>query len=80
MSAFEVLAPPNPDWRQLIQEIHVPTLFVIGGRGIVSLATACELQSLNPSLRYELIPDGGHGLPYDEPVRLGAVISEFSQK
>lgn len=76
-SAFEVLTPPNPDWRELVRTIAVPTLLLIGDRGVVSLETACELQSLNPLLRYELIADTGHGLPYDEPVRSGAAILAF---
>jgi pimeloyl-ACP methyl ester carboxylesterase len=77
MSAFEVLTPPNPDYHELIRSIRAPTLLVIGGKGIVSLDTARELQELNPLLRYELIPDGGHGLPYDQPERLGAGIMAF---
>ncbi|MFK0163057.1 alpha/beta fold hydrolase [Rhizobium sp. NPDC090279] len=77
MSAFEVLTPPNPDYRELVQGISVPMLLVIGDRGIVSLDTARELQKLNPLLRYELITDAGHGLPYDQPERLGTVIMPF---
>lgn len=77
MSAFEVLTPPNPDYHELIRSISVPILLVVGGKGIVSLGTAHELQKLNPLLRYELIPDGGHGLPYDQPERLGAGIMSF---
>lgn len=76
-SAFEVLTPPNPDWRELVRAISVPTLLLIGDRGVVSLETARELQSLNPLLRYELIADAGHGLPYDEPARSGAAILAF---
>ncbi|HEX2814636.1 MAG TPA: alpha/beta hydrolase [Sphingopyxis sp.] len=76
-SAFEVLTPPNPDWRDLVRTLTVPTLLLIGDRGVVSLETARELQSLNPLLRYELIADAGHGLPYDEPARSGATILAF---
>ncbi|MGY5804671.1 alpha/beta fold hydrolase [Rhizobium sp. LEGMi12c] len=77
MSAFEVLTPPNPDYRELVQSIGVPILLVIGDKGVVSLDAARELQKLNPLLRYELIADAGHGLPYDQPERLGAVIMSF---
>lgn len=76
--AFEVLTPPNPDWRHLMGDIRVPTLLILGGRGIVSVDTAAELQRLNPLLRYELIPDAGHGMPYDDPERVGAIVSAFS--
>ena len=77
MSAFQVLTPPTPDFHELVRNIHVPLKLLIGDRGIVSLDTARELQNLNPLLRYELIPDAGHGLPYDEPERLGAAVSTF---
>ncbi|MBO9697895.1 MAG: alpha/beta hydrolase [Sphingopyxis sp.] len=76
-SAFEVLTPPNPDWRELVRTIAVPTLLLIGGRGVVSIETARELQSLNSLLRYRLIADAGHGLPYDEPEQSSAAILAF---
>lgn len=77
LSAFEVLTPPNPDYREFIRSISTPTLRVISDKGIVSLGTARELRKLNPLLRYELITNGGHGLPYDQPERLGARITSF---
>lgn len=77
VNAFQVLMPPNPEYRELITNIDVPILLVLGDRGIVSLDTARELQSLNPSLSFELIRDAGHGLPYDEPDRLGAIVESF---
>ena len=77
MSAFEVLTPPNPDYRELIRSISAPTLLVIGNKGVVSIDTSRELQKLNPLVRYELITDGGHGLPYDQPERLGVEIMSF---
>lgn len=80
LSAFEVLTPPNPDWRELISNIPVPMLLLIGDRGVVSLDTARELQSLNPLLRYELISDAGHGLPYDKPAQAGAVMGTFLER
>lgn len=76
--AFEVLTPPNPDWRQLVQDIRVPTLLLLGSRGVVSVDTASELQRLNPLLRYEFIPDAGHGMPYDDPERVGKAVSAFA--
>lgn len=76
-AAVEVLTPPNPDWRELMRSIRVPSLLVIGESGIVSRETAAELQALNPMLRFEVVPNVGHGLPYDEPEQLGAVISAF---
>jgi len=77
IGAFNVLTPPNPDYRELVRNIRVPILLVIGGKGVVSLETAQELRNLNRHLRYELIPDAGHGLPYDEPDRLAMVVKSF---
>ncbi len=79
LEAFEVLTPPNPDYRELVSSIDAPILLVLASSGIVSVEAARELQSLNPLLRYELIPDVGHGLPYDKPEHLGEVILSFSR-
>jgi N-formylmaleamate deformylase len=76
-NAFDVLIPPNPEFDELIRNIYVPTLLVLGSEGIVSAETARELHALNPDLQYKLIPDVGHGLPYDEPARLAAAIDSF---
>jgi N-formylmaleamate deformylase len=77
IDAFDVLTPPNPEYRELVRSIFAPILLVIGGKGVLSLETAQELQNLNRRLRYELIPDVGHGLPYDQPDRLAAVVESF---
>ena len=79
INAFEILAPPNPDYRELVSAISVPVLLVIGGNGVVSLETARQLQKLNQRLRYERIPDVGHGLPYDLPDCFAAVVRSFLQ-
>lgn len=76
-AAFDVLAPPNPDWRAIVHEIRFPILLLIAERGIVSLETAQELQRSNPLLSVELITDAGHGLPYDVPERLRDIVSSF---
>jgi pimeloyl-ACP methyl ester carboxylesterase len=78
MGAFDVLTPPNPEYRQLVSTIDAPTLLVIGDTGnVVSLETAMELQSLNPRMRVEQIRDAGHALPYDQPARFAAVVRSF---
>jgi N-formylmaleamate deformylase len=77
-AAFDVLTPPNPDYRRLVTAISVPILLVIGGDGaVVSFETARELQSLNPRLRFEQIKDAGHGIPYDHPDHLAALARSF---
>jgi N-formylmaleamate deformylase len=77
ISAFEILTPPNPDCRDLISAINVPTLLLVGEKGVVSGEIAGELLDLQPSLTYEVIPDAGHGLPYDQPQQLGRTILSF---
>lgn len=77
VKAFDVLIPPNPEFDELIRNIYVPTLLVLGSEGIVSTDTAQALHKLNPELQYKLIPDAGHGLPYDEPARLAAAVDAF---
>ena len=77
LQAFDVLIPPNPEFDELIRNIYVPTLMVLGSEGIVSAQTARALHRINPDLQYKVIQDAGHGLPYDEPARLAAAIHAF---
>jgi N-formylmaleamate deformylase len=76
--AFDVLTPPNPDYRQLIEGLAVPSLLVIGDLGaVVSREVAADLAQLNRRLRVEQIVDAGHGIPYDQPERLATVVRAF---
>jgi pimeloyl-ACP methyl ester carboxylesterase len=78
MSAFDVLTPPNPDYRQLVSTIDVPILLAIGDTNpVVSLETARELQNLNPRVGVEQIQGAGHGVPFDQPERLAAAVRSF---
>jgi len=77
--AFDILTPPNPEYRQLVSTICVPTLLVIGDNSVVSFETARELQNLNPRLRVEQISHAGHALQYDQPERFAAVVRSFLQ-
>lgn len=78
MSAFDVLTPPTPNYRQVVSAIEVPSLLVIGGSaGVVSPAVAADLQRLNPRLHVEQIPEVGHGLHYDQPERFVGVVKSF---
>jgi pimeloyl-ACP methyl ester carboxylesterase len=80
LDAFDVLTPPNPEYRRVVSAIAVPTLLVIGDSSpVVTLEMATELRSLNPRVRIERIRDAGHGLPFDQPERLGAVVAAFSR-
>ncbi len=77
MGAFDVLTPPNPPYRDVVSAIDVPTLLVIGDKPVVTLDMLVGLRSLNPRLRIEQIPNAGHGLPFEQPERLGDVVASF---
>ncbi|MFT3765906.1 MAG: alpha/beta hydrolase [Minicystis sp.] len=78
MDAFDVLTPPNPDHRDVVRAIDVPSLLVIGDDSpVVTLDMATELRSLNPRLRIEEVQGAGHGLPFERPERLGEVVVSF---
>ncbi|MCU1393999.1 MAG: hydrolase (pyridoxal phosphatase) Cof [Ilumatobacteraceae bacterium] len=76
-SAFEVLKPPNPEFRAVAGAIEVPTVIVIGDSGVVSLELAVELSQHNPRITVEQIPNAGHGLPFDQPEQLERVVLSF---
>jgi N-formylmaleamate deformylase len=80
MGAFEVLAPPNPEYRDVVSAIDVPSLLVIGDDPVVTLEMATELRSLNPRMRIEQVQDAGHGLPFEQPDRLGEVVLSFLRR
>ena len=77
MSAFDVLTPPNPDYKLLVSKIDVPSLLVFGDKGVVPSAVAEELQLLNPRFQVEQIRNAGHGLHLDQPERFATVIKSF---
>jgi pimeloyl-ACP methyl ester carboxylesterase len=77
MAAFDVLTPPNPEFRQLVKGIDIPSLLVMGDTGVVSPAVAEELQLLNPRFQIQLIQKAGHGLQYDQPEKFAAVVKAF---
>jgi pimeloyl-ACP methyl ester carboxylesterase len=75
--AFDVLTPPNPDYKMLISAIDVPSLLVFGDKGVVSPVVAEELKRLHPRLRVEQIREAGHGIHFDQPERFASVIKSF---
>lgn len=77
INAFEVLTPPNPDCRELVSALQVRTLLLAGERGVVSREIATELLGRQPLLTYKVIPDAGHGLPYDQPQHIGTATLAF---
>jgi pimeloyl-ACP methyl ester carboxylesterase len=77
MAAFDVLTPPNPDYRDVVRAIDVPSLLVIGDSPVVTLDMATELRGLNPNVRIERVANAGHGLPFEQPERLGELVVSF---
>jgi N-formylmaleamate deformylase len=78
IGAFDVLTPPNPEYRDLVCAIDVPILLVIGDSSpVVTLEMATELRRLNPRVRIEQVQDASHGPPFEQPERLGAVVASF---
>jgi len=78
MSAFDILTPPNPQFMQLVGDIEVPSLIVIGDKGnVVTPALAAELLRLNPRFQVQQIQDAGHGLHYDQPEQFADVVKTF---
>jgi pimeloyl-ACP methyl ester carboxylesterase len=78
IGAFDVLTPPNPEYRDVVSAIAVPSLLVIGDSSpVVTLEMATELRSLNPRVRVEQVQGAGHGLPFEQPERLGEVVVSF---
>jgi pimeloyl-ACP methyl ester carboxylesterase len=77
IAAFDVLTPPNPDYKRLVGAIDVPSLLVFGDKGVVSSVVAKEIQRLNPRFQVDQIPEVGHGLHYDQPERFAAIVRSF---
>ncbi len=44
---------------------------------LFTLEMATELRSSNPRVRIEQVQDAGHGLPFEQPERLGEVVVSF---
>jgi pimeloyl-ACP methyl ester carboxylesterase len=77
VTAFDVLTPPNPPYREVVRAIDVPSLLVIGATPVVTPEMATELRGINPRVRVEQIRDAGHGLPFEQPERLGELVVSF---
>ncbi len=78
IAAFDVLAPPSPDYHELVCKIAVPAFLIVGDSGsVVSIEEARELQRLNPNIRIAQIQDAGHGLQYDQPERFAELVRSF---
>lgn len=77
IKAFDVLTPPNPDYKQLVKKIDVPSLLIYGDTGVVSADVAEELQHFNSRFKVEQIREAGHALHLDQPERFSTVVKSF---
>jgi N-formylmaleamate deformylase len=75
LAAFDVLTPPNPDYREVVRAITIPTLLVIGDSPVVTHEMGAEL-----GLRTVEIRDAGHGVPFDQPERVAEVVAAFARE
>ncbi len=77
MSALDVLTPPNPEFRELVRRIDVPTLLILGEKGVLSLEAVNELKAIDSRIHIERIEGAGHGVHYDRPARFEAIVRSF---
>jgi N-formylmaleamate deformylase len=76
--AFEILTPPNPDYIQLLSNLNLPSLLVIGDAStVVTTEMAAELAGLNQHLEVSQIAGAGHAVPYDKPEHFSTVVQTF---
>jgi pimeloyl-ACP methyl ester carboxylesterase len=64
------------DWREVVPRIDRPTLLCYGGRSMYPDAGRWMHANL-PKAKLEWFAESGHGLSYQEPVRLARVIARF---
>lgn len=77
LKAFDILTPPNPDYKQLVRAIKIPSLLIYADNGVVSDSVAEEIRYLNPVFEVDKIPDAGHGLHFDKPERFASMVLTF---
>ena len=77
INAFNILLPPNPDYRQILKKVHCPCLLLYGDRGILSDQQAKDMRKLNALITTEKIKNAGHGIYSDQPARFVNSILKF---
>ncbi len=76
--AFDVLVPPAPDHHELVSALGVPSLVVVGeDESVVEAAVLDEIRRVRPETRVEVVAGAGHGVPFDRPGRLAALVRDF---
>lgn len=77
INAFEILKPPNPEYRRIIKEIKCPCLLLYGDRGILNNEQANELRKINPLVTAVEIKNAGHGIYADRPRQFAENLIQF---
>ncbi len=64
--------------KDLLPEIDVPSLVLAGGKDVMTPPNlAREMAAAIPDARLEILPDGSHTLPIDDPDRINHLVDEF---
>ena len=77
INAFNILMPPNPEYKQIIKEIKCPCLLLYGDRGIISNDQANDLRKINSLVTTNEIKNAGHGIYLDQPLQFVNNIINF---
>lgn len=67
----------QPDLLRRIADLHVPALFIAGGRDIRPYWPIAQLAGLLPQGRFHLLPDAGHLVYQDAPLAMRDRLSAF---
>jgi 2-succinyl-6-hydroxy-2,4-cyclohexadiene-1-carboxylate synthase len=65
------------DFRQQIQDLRIPILWVVGENDLKFLAVAKEVAFLNPQITLLVIPNAAHRAPWDQPEFFKSHLLEF---
>ena len=80
---YDRLRPPDGELRfthlwEDVARIHTDTMLVLGGlSGVVTPDDVDAFRRRKPGLRVEVVPEAGHSVQGDQPVRLAQLLSEF---
>lgn len=77
INAFNILMPPNPEYRQIIKEIECPCLLLYGDRGIISNDQANDLRKINSLVTTIEIKNAGHSIYVDQPLQFVNNVIKF---
>lgn len=70
--------PPNPNYRQVVRAIEVPSLLVIGvQQAWFRLMLPQSYNGLIRDFKLNKFRKVGHGLHYDQPERFALVVKSF---